>query len=351
MSDKKESWITNEHGKIIGKDTTEYHDDGSSTTTHQNAHFDWLTGAHATSITGVTENSSDGTSEHQEGSKGCFLTTACTAHAGLPDDCHELTVLREFRDGYLASLPNGEAMTREYYRVAPAIVQRIMRTPSREAILARIYTTIRKTVTLIEKEQFPSALRAYSEMFQTLRRDHLGSGNRWLAPRTRKGAGSILAVLFLGLGIASSSANPLLLRGLAGAAARSGAASAATGTAARSALGTGARSGVAGAAYRGAYRGAQRGSAYDGATGLLQAIPRAQGYAYSSSGSYEPNYSPGNYQTEPRYYSQPRYYSSSPMVQRRIVIGRQHFDCYDPCTGRVYHRIRTHYRTVWLPAY
>ena len=38
-------------------------------------------------------------------SGGCFLTSACTEARGLPDDCHELTVLRAFRDGYLRSQP------------------------------------------------------------------------------------------------------------------------------------------------------------------------------------------------------------------------------------------------------
>lgn len=60
----KESWITNEYGRIIGKDTTEYSDDGSSKTTHQKAHFTMIGGAQATTITGVTYNNSDGTSKH-----------------------------------------------------------------------------------------------------------------------------------------------------------------------------------------------------------------------------------------------------------------------------------------------
>ena len=47
-------------------------------------------------------------------SGGCFLTSACTEARGLPDDCHELTVLRSFRDGYLRSQPEGEAEIAEY---------------------------------------------------------------------------------------------------------------------------------------------------------------------------------------------------------------------------------------------
>ena len=58
-------------------------------------------------------------------SGGCFLTSACTEARGLPDDCHELTVLRAFRDGYLRSQPEGEAEIAEYYAVAPKIVDAI----------------------------------------------------------------------------------------------------------------------------------------------------------------------------------------------------------------------------------
>lgn len=63
MSDR-ESLITDDDGKIIGKDTTEYHEDGSSTTTHQEAFLDWKADVQATRITGVTENDADGNSTH-----------------------------------------------------------------------------------------------------------------------------------------------------------------------------------------------------------------------------------------------------------------------------------------------
>ncbi|MFH1700378.1 MAG: hypothetical protein ABIE07_07290 [Candidatus Zixiibacteriota bacterium] len=62
--EKKQSWVTDGHGKIIGKDTTEYKDDGSSKTLHQDAHFDIIGGAQATKITGETYNKPDGTSKH-----------------------------------------------------------------------------------------------------------------------------------------------------------------------------------------------------------------------------------------------------------------------------------------------
>lgn len=34
-------------------------------------------------------------------SGGCFVTTACVKMLGLPDDCREMTVLRNFRDSLL----------------------------------------------------------------------------------------------------------------------------------------------------------------------------------------------------------------------------------------------------------
>ena len=35
------------------------------------------------------------------GKKGCFITTACTEHMQLPDNCEILEKLRKYRDNYL----------------------------------------------------------------------------------------------------------------------------------------------------------------------------------------------------------------------------------------------------------
>lgn len=44
-----------------------------------------------------TEDSKSSSSNNN--SSGCYLTSACVNAKGLPDDCEELTVLRNFRDG------------------------------------------------------------------------------------------------------------------------------------------------------------------------------------------------------------------------------------------------------------
>jgi len=55
----------------------------------------------------------------------CFITTAVCSQEGKPDDCEELTAFRRFRDGWLRECPDGDALIREYYETAPAIVTMI----------------------------------------------------------------------------------------------------------------------------------------------------------------------------------------------------------------------------------
>ena len=56
---------------------------------------------------------------------GCFLTTAVTERRGEADGGPALTVLRRFRDGYMARTPERRALVEEYYAIAPGIVAAI----------------------------------------------------------------------------------------------------------------------------------------------------------------------------------------------------------------------------------
>src|SRR5687768_5926093 len=51
----------------------------------------------------------------------CFLTTACMSYYSLPDDTYEPTTLRNYRDTYLASSPEGRELISQYYAVSPQI--------------------------------------------------------------------------------------------------------------------------------------------------------------------------------------------------------------------------------------
>ncbi len=104
---------------------------------------------------------------HNDG--GCFLTTACTQAAGLPDDCHELATLRHFRDTYVRSLPKGDAIVAEYYAVAPRIVPKLSKDE-----LEMVYAVVRQAVALIGRGEFAEAFGCYEGVFNELRHKHLG---------------------------------------------------------------------------------------------------------------------------------------------------------------------------------
>lgn len=69
-------------------------------------------------------------------SSGCFITTAICRDTGKPDDCEELQALRKFRDTYMQSTPEMRECVREYYRIAPAIVEAIDKRDDRREIYA-----------------------------------------------------------------------------------------------------------------------------------------------------------------------------------------------------------------------
>lgn len=59
------------------------------------------------------------------GGGGCFITTAICEARGLPDDCEELEILREFRDTYMMATCKGRNLVRRYYEIAPPIAARL----------------------------------------------------------------------------------------------------------------------------------------------------------------------------------------------------------------------------------
>ena len=57
----------------------------------------------------------------------------------MSDDCTELQTLRAFRDGYLSNRPNGETEIREYYEMAPGIVEAINQKSNAQEIWNEVY--------------------------------------------------------------------------------------------------------------------------------------------------------------------------------------------------------------------
>lgn len=98
-------------------------------------------------------------------SGGCFITTAICEEMGLDDDCYYLTTLRDFRDNVMLPDAKWRELVRDYYRIAPGIVQII----NTRADKAHIYKTMREEylipcIALIEKKNNFEAIQLYREM-------------------------------------------------------------------------------------------------------------------------------------------------------------------------------------------
>ncbi len=106
-------------------------------------------------------------------SGGCFLTTACVESAGLPDNCHELTTLRKYRDEYVSCLPSGDELLKKYYSDAPRIVDAISHSEAPEKVYGNIFSEIQKAIFFISKGENEQAFSVYQELFSRLSKKYL----------------------------------------------------------------------------------------------------------------------------------------------------------------------------------
>ncbi|MCI8599575.1 MAG: hypothetical protein HFJ10_14230 [Lachnospiraceae bacterium] len=102
--------------------------------------------------------------------KLCYITTAVCESQGKPDDCYELQLLRDYRDHYLLSTEEGEALVREYYNIAPTIVNRIGRLTDSQAIYEEIWRAyLSPCVQMIEKGDEEGCKGLYMDMVYDLK--------------------------------------------------------------------------------------------------------------------------------------------------------------------------------------
>lgn len=69
----------------------------------------------------------------------CYITTAVCKSLHKPDDCRELTLLRDYRDTYLLKTKDGKAAVEQYYNIAPTIVKRIDKQENSAVIYNQIW--------------------------------------------------------------------------------------------------------------------------------------------------------------------------------------------------------------------
>lgn len=120
---------------------------------HESIHINW------DSRTG-TGNIVDTTSGEKETTDiSCYLTTACMKYFQdeFDDNCHELTVLRWFRDNFVS-----KEDIEHYYEVAPIIVENINKEENADVIYNYIYNNIVDyCVKQIERENYDAAYSRY----------------------------------------------------------------------------------------------------------------------------------------------------------------------------------------------
>jgi hypothetical protein len=108
----------------------------------------------------------------------CFIATACAEVRGLPDDCYELSLLRLFREEYVAKLPDGEAVLAEYREKAPRIVSAIEALGKEGAweVWEYLYERgVSRAVELILGGRWDEAFGIYEAMCREMERRFLGT--------------------------------------------------------------------------------------------------------------------------------------------------------------------------------
>ncbi len=104
----------------------------------------------------------------------CYITTAVCRSLGKPDDCHELTVLRKYRDSFLMADEEGRRIVSEYYNIAPTIVKRINRRQDADAIYYRIWNEyLSPCIFLAEQGENAACREKYTEMVRGLEAEYL----------------------------------------------------------------------------------------------------------------------------------------------------------------------------------
>lgn len=110
--------------------------------------------------------------------KLCYVTSAVCESLGKPEDCYELKLLKHYRDGYLSSQPDGEALIEEYYNIAPTIVKRINKKENAKEIYQNIFEEyISPCIHNIETEDNEACKQIYTDMIRILQKEYMGYQN------------------------------------------------------------------------------------------------------------------------------------------------------------------------------
>ena len=108
--------------------------------------------------------------------KLCYITTAVCRGLHKPEDCYELNLLKQYRDGYLASAEGGEETIGQYYDMAPTIVKRVEKRENKEEIYRYLYDAyISPCIHFIEDGRNQECREKYREMVEMLQAEYMQS--------------------------------------------------------------------------------------------------------------------------------------------------------------------------------
>lgn len=108
--------------------------------------------------------------------KLCYITTAVCEHQNKPDNCYELTTLRNFRDQYLMKTEDGCRIVDEYYNIAPGLVMIINMQKDANDIYQHIFEEyLTPCITYIEEEKNEECRDLYMQMVRLLQKKYLFS--------------------------------------------------------------------------------------------------------------------------------------------------------------------------------
>lgn len=106
--------------------------------------------------------------------KLCYVTTAVCLNLNKGEDCEELQLIRDFRDGYLSSTKEGRALIDEYYDIAPTLVKRIAKDVTAQEKYVWLWNTyLAPCVEYIKSGQQEDCKKTYCDMMEVLRKEYM----------------------------------------------------------------------------------------------------------------------------------------------------------------------------------
>ncbi len=106
--------------------------------------------------------------------KLCYVTTAVCQNLNKGENCEELRLIKEFRDGYLASTQEGAALIEEYYDIAPTLVKRIAKDADAQTKYIWLWNTyLAPCVAFIKAGRQEECKETYCGMMEELRKEYM----------------------------------------------------------------------------------------------------------------------------------------------------------------------------------